>query len=330
MKQYRRRGFTLIEILAVIAIIGILAGLTLMGIQAAREAARGVQCKANLRQIGLAMQSYSSRERVFPSAMAKVKSGSIAVYSPFVRILPELEQIPLYNSINLQVRQSTLAVEAENQTAASVGISVFVCPSDGAVLEKGLGPVNYRVCMGAGVDSFPSAAKRGIFSLEQWVGPSDITDGLSTTAMASERLLGDGDSQRFERQRDYWFSGFSQTSASDSDADALIRVCASAKGVPEHYSSSGSTWFIFGFDRTFYNHASSPNAATPDCTPVPASYGLRGGADGGVFAARSKHSGRVNVLCADGSVRQIGQGISLAIWRALGTRSGAELMSSFE
>ena len=77
-----------------------------MAVQSARESARRVQCVSNLRQIGLALQNYASREGVFPSAMPKsVPNQAFCDFAPFVRILPELEQTPLFHSINFSAHQ---------------------------------------------------------------------------------------------------------------------------------------------------------------------------------------------------------------------------------
>ncbi len=104
-----RRGFTLVELLVVIAIIGILVGLLLPAVQAAREAARRMQCSNNLKQMGLAVLNYESTYKKFP-----VKTGGTANFcgscpernaanynrlSVFVPLLPFIEQTPLYNRI---------------------------------------------------------------------------------------------------------------------------------------------------------------------------------------------------------------------------------------
>ena len=105
--MYRKRGFTLIELLVVIAIIAVLIALLLPAVQAAREAARRMQCVNNLKQIGLALHNYHSANDCFPMG-----SGSgVLTYPPppyqakecwavHGAILQFLEQMPLYNAIN--------------------------------------------------------------------------------------------------------------------------------------------------------------------------------------------------------------------------------------
>src|ERR1700678_3542409 len=111
----RRRGFTLIELLVVIAIIAVLIALLLPAVQAAREAARRIQCTNNLKQIGLALHNYHSAYNSFPmggSAQSPVFGGVTGPYewenySSFAMMLPFLEQVPVYNSMNLMVCPDT-------------------------------------------------------------------------------------------------------------------------------------------------------------------------------------------------------------------------------
>src|SRR5690242_16096716 len=140
----RRRGFTLIELLVVIAIIAVLIALLLPAVQAAREAARRIQCTNNMKQIGLALHNYHSTHNVFamgcsagmydpPGTPWSVKQN----LSALALLLPFLEQQQVYNSINfnfgadefepISSRSLTASIQA---TATNSSIKAFQCPSD--------------------------------------------------------------------------------------------------------------------------------------------------------------------------------------------------------
>ncbi|MFM8324356.1 MAG: type II secretion system protein [Pirellulaceae bacterium] len=112
-----RKGFTLVELLVVIAIIGILVGLLLPAVQAAREAARRVQCSNNLKQQGLAIQMHHDQYRYFPPGGYNPWGG---VGSWATHILPFVEQISLSN-LNTNNNVDILRY--------SGGPSLFFCPT---------------------------------------------------------------------------------------------------------------------------------------------------------------------------------------------------------
>src|SRR5690349_22014314 len=98
-----RRGFTLIELLVVIAIIAVLIALLLPAVQAAREAARRIQCTNNLKQFGLALLNYSDVNNSLPMQGTFKVGSTFTGYSAHTRILPYLEQGNLYNAVNYDI-----------------------------------------------------------------------------------------------------------------------------------------------------------------------------------------------------------------------------------
>lgn len=131
MFQTRRNGFTLVELLVVIAIIGVLASLLLPAVQAAREAARVVQCKNRIRQLALAIKNYESSKRMYPAAgivettPTNFNPLSGPMHSWITLILPELEQLDVYNEFDF-----TQSVLNQSTNPQAMNLKVLRCPSD--------------------------------------------------------------------------------------------------------------------------------------------------------------------------------------------------------
>src|SRR4051812_1449900 len=131
MRQRDRRAFTLIELLVAISIISVLIAMLLPAVQAAREAARRMQCVNNLKQLGLATHSYESSNGALPPQMVLsfAKGGAVAWKSTWgasSRVMPYLEQGVLYNAINYTSKVS----DPSNATAVASQVSTFLCPSE--------------------------------------------------------------------------------------------------------------------------------------------------------------------------------------------------------
>jgi prepilin-type N-terminal cleavage/methylation domain-containing protein/prepilin-type processing-associated H-X9-DG protein len=217
----RRNAFTLIELLVVIAIIAVLIALLLPAVQAAREAARRIQCTNNVKQIGLALHNYHAAAGGFPPGAAlngiAAAPGLYASWQPNMSaqamLLPYLEQTPIYNALDFQFgAEYDLGM---NQTGVLTIVSAFLCPSDPNAGSR-LNINSYYVSMGTTTDYMftPGVAgganwmgttpnvtftgTTGLFAQAVSYGVGHCTDGTSNTVALAESLLGDG------RARSVW------------------------------------------------------------------------------------------------------------------------------
>lgn len=115
-----RPAFTLVEVLVVLAIVGMVAALLLPAVQAAREASRRAQCAGRLRQVGLALAQYESLRGVFPAAFTRRPDHNVLTF-----LLPHLEQQAVYDRFDLGSDWSAAA----NRAAREVDLPVFLCPT---------------------------------------------------------------------------------------------------------------------------------------------------------------------------------------------------------
>lgn len=332
-------GFTLIELLVVITIIAMLIGLLLPAVQQAREAARRTQCKNNLKQLGLALHNHQENLGEFPSGVIRkiwdqqpTWSDGHWAWGVFANLLPYIEQNNLHDQLHLDKpllgAPPTFAILSEHVDLVNKPVSLFLCPSDLAtVLDNRYRPLNYVACLGSGVQTATQAAgtdrdSDGIFFANSRMKPRDITDGLSNTIAFSETTLGPGNpgpdgyvvSTPPTRPEDAWVALFPWVTTTLSDS-----ACASATSFGV---TRGNTWASASHLSGFFNAYLPPNSRRPDCI-------VHFTFSPGWVAARSRHTGGVNVAMGDGSVRFVGNSIDLTVWRALSTRSGDEILGEF-
>jgi prepilin-type N-terminal cleavage/methylation domain-containing protein/prepilin-type processing-associated H-X9-DG protein len=318
-----RRAFTLIELLVVIAIIGILIALLLPAVQKVREAANRAKCSNNLKQFGLALHGYHDAMGFFPGA----RDPYPLCFSPHAHLLPFLEQQNLYKIIDFTGDNgATTTYRGVNAEAAETPVTFFSCPSDvgavpggnGAVQGVIFGGTNYVSCVGTGASSSgvmngDYVSGDGVFLLTHPVAIKDISDGMSNTAAFSESVYGNG----LAAQSSLAGAADPMMVAIDINGSAMDpETCAATE---TYTGQRGDRWINGGYLSTAYNHYLTPNSPTLDCLNTANNYGLK--------TARSRHSGGVNLLVCDGSVRFISNNVSLTAWRALATRAGGEVIT---
>jgi prepilin-type N-terminal cleavage/methylation domain-containing protein/prepilin-type processing-associated H-X9-DG protein len=299
-----RRAFTLIEGLVVVAIIGLLVAITLPAVQAAREAARRSQCLNNLKQYGIAISTYvSSYDGHLPWGISP--SG----FSFHVELLPYIEMTDLYHSIN-QTMHIGFGMGDINSTAFRTLYGARLCPSD--PYAAGMA-TNYAGCLGDGLSSMDGVFGGGSINIRS------INDGLSSTTAMSEFLVGRWNAV------DRFRSTYEPNDAAAGPPVGLDAFAARCQGLvresPNPTLNKGLFWMVGGLDFNLYNHVLTINQ--PSCRNTVKSTEVSA-----AVTATSNHAGGANSVFADGHARLITETIATPVWRALGTRSSGEVISS--
>ncbi len=319
-------GFTIVELLAAIAIIGLLIALILPAVQGARETARRMACQNSLHQLGLALHNFEERAREFPTENYFAPDPrSDMRHSVLRQLLADLDQSVLANEMN-----SPMHVPDDDDPL----IGLFLCPSDPAS-SRG---TNYRACIGDQSLNYDSK-HRGLFAFEPRKA-GEITDGLSQTVVMSERIRSDESLVPFQRPADCAGSGLWSLLPAfyTVTADEMLATCRALTGSGTGYSGKMGWYWSKAQDlQTQYNHVAPPNSKVADCgiadygSYLPGELRAKSASDdeSGQISARSYHPGGVNCLLGDGSVRFVSDSIDLGLWRALATIAGSEVIGEF-
>jgi prepilin-type N-terminal cleavage/methylation domain-containing protein/prepilin-type processing-associated H-X9-DG protein len=333
----RPKGFTLIELLVVIAIIAILIGLLLPAVQKVREAAARLKCQNNLKQIGLAVHNYHSAHECFPPAGSYVKGAPSVSYSAAAVILPFVEQENLQKLMNFSIPYT----DPVNLASTKVRVPIYLCPSevndrervDGSVTHY---PINYGANVGVWFvfDPNSSTSGAGAFPVRHRPFTSQlVAKGNSVAAF----IDGTSNTIGFAEVKAYtpYFRNGGNPAAPNTPPPSDPAVVAAFGG--EFKVDSGHTeWVDARVHQTGITTCFPPNTkvlATVSGTVYDIDFNsMREGqnATGITYAAvtsRSYHTGGVNILLMDGSVRFVREQITLDTWRGLGTPAGGEVVS---
>ena len=316
----RRSAFTLIELLVVIAIIAVLIALLLPAVQQAREAARRMQCRNNLKQLGLAIHNYESTASCLPptAVIVRLPNNSLrtSYLGPHGRILPFIDQGNTFNAIDINTSYGDLA----NQPVVAHVTQIFLCPSEPNrqpvvnVSFGTIGGVNYGFSMSdwyvwSGPNGGPPTRSEFGVNLKRTFG--GFTDGLSQSLLMSEVK----NYQPYVRD--------CGTLVNIHDPNNIPLPDADPQTVAPEYRASGCTfllnahsqWAELTVHHNGFTTAWPPNKATPggpgNAYPDVDLNSQRERIGGPTFAAvtsRSHHVGGVHSLFGDGTVKFIFDG----------------------
>ncbi len=293
------RGFTLVELLVVITIIGILIALLLPAVQATREAARRVSCLNNLTQIGLALQNYDAAYGVLPPGTIDKQGPIHNVPTGYhmgwlVQILPYLGEDPTFKHVDFAVG----VYDKKNAPVRAINLATLVCPSYGphrnqpgsqpgntfAGVNSGYAPGTWSISDYAGcqndVEAPIDANNNGVLFLNSHISQKDVTDGTTHTIYVGEKM---GDEHDLG-----WMSGTRATLRNagtkiDQEENAPRQVPAGAT------AQAANDLYVGGFN--------------------------------------SAHSNGANFLFGDGAVRFIPASIDLGILQQLANRADGKLLT---
>ncbi|GHT27672.1 prepilin-type N-terminal cleavage/methylation domain-containing protein [Planctomycetales bacterium] len=340
----KKRAFTLVELLVVIAIIGVLIALLLPAVQAAREAARRMQCTNCLKQLALACQNYHDVHNKLPAGSTGglddsgggAWSGTGRNWGVFYKIAPYMEQQSVYDALVEAEKVTyasngdlygTAATFSDNiKSAARASITTLLCPSDATGGSKDTnvaGMNNYCASSGdVGVRHYEKGMDkvRGTFGSQTWFSMAAMTDGTSNTIAFSERVINKDGSKQIKNSiilPSGWSGDWTAANmAANFKYDVCLATAPDANDSKSYKSAlttalngcGGRRWYIGMQAFTFINTVMPPNGTACAAT----NSGGTNADNGSSFPIppSSNHSGGVNASRVDGSVQFVSDTIN--------------------